>query len=50
MSTQQRSVRLQGIPVGILSQESDGRMQFTYDKQTTTPISLAMPIRERPLS
>jgi serine/threonine-protein kinase HipA len=44
----QLSIRVKGIPVGILEQTKQGKIIFTYDEQAHQAISLAMPIRKEP--
>lgn len=39
------SVRLYGQPIGLLTQNNNGKMQFTYDSSATQPLSLLMPIQ-----
>lgn len=48
MTKNQLSIRLYGEPVGILEQTSTGKKTFTYDSNAVTPISIGMPIREKP--
>jgi serine/threonine-protein kinase HipA len=50
MKKDQLSVRLHGIPVGILKQTPTGKMQFTYDISAKQEISIGMPLRDEPYS
>ncbi len=45
MDNKQLSVRMNGTPVGILTQTTLGKMNFTYEKNATQAISIGMPIR-----
>lgn len=44
METETLSVRLSGLPIGILSRTKEGEMRFVYLDSTKSPISLSMPI------
>jgi len=44
----QLSIRLNGEPIGILEQLSNGKMKFTYSDHAKQMISMHMPIREEP--
>lgn len=48
MKIKQLSIRLYGVPIGILKLNQVGKMQFTYDNDARSPISISMPIREEP--
>jgi serine/threonine-protein kinase HipA len=48
MSKNQLSIRLHGKPVGILEQTPSGKKKFTYLDNAAAPISLCMPIQEKP--
>lgn len=46
--SKQLSVRLYGKPIGILEQLETGRLAFCYTSGASSPLSVAMPIREKP--
>jgi serine/threonine-protein kinase HipA len=50
MQKKQLSIRLHGIPVGILEQLPTGKMQYTYHEDAKTAISINMPVRTDPYS
>lgn len=41
------SVRLRGLQIGVLKL-INGKMEFTYDESTKTPISLSLPLQQEP--
>lgn len=41
------SVRLRGLQIGVLKL-INGKMEFTYDENTNTPISLSLPLQKEP--
>lgn len=40
------SVRLHGKPVGILEQDAQGKINFTYTSEAQQPLSMSLPLRE----
>lgn len=48
MKNNQLSIRLYGLPVGVLEQTSTGKMRFTYNSSANQAISINMPLREEP--
>jgi len=50
MNKNQLSIRLYGVPIGILEQTVDGKMQFSYHPDVKFPISINMPVRTEPYS
>lgn len=47
MLTKHLSVRLYGQPLGVLEQNRDGQMRFTYLDEAQRPLSLGMPLVPR---
>lgn len=45
--TKELSVRLHGVQVGVLKLVN-GKMEFTYDENAQTPISLSLPLQKEP--
>ncbi|GGI76953.1 type II toxin-antitoxin system HipA family toxin [Legionella impletisoli] len=48
MKENKLSIRLHGQPIGILEQNDLGQILFSYQNDSTNPISIGMPIREEP--
>lgn len=45
--SKQLSVRLYGQPLGLLEQDQDNRMRFTYLPEAQRPLSLGMPVGQK---